>query len=635
MHKPPRSTLVRYGLVPVAVASALLLRVFLWPLVGTELPFLLLWPAVTLCAWYGGFGPGFLATLLSAIAAHVFLLEPRLAFALSDPNGVVGMGLFLLLGLSTSLLSERLRQANRRVEEHAQEVFNQREWLRVTLGSIGDGVIATDTQGRVTFLNSVAQSLTGWSQDEAAGLPMETVFRILNEQTRQPVDNPVRKVLQTDAIVGLANHTVLLARNGPEKPIDDSAAPIRSDADKTLGVVLVFRDVTERRRLENEVQHRMDDLAEADRHKNQFLAMLAHELRNPLAPACSALALLQRLSPEDPNFQSAKEILDRQLRQIGRLVDDLLDVSRISTGKIRLRKAAVELHDIVERAVEISRPLIEARRHELMESLPNEPLWLQADATRLAQVLSNLLNNAAKYTPEGGQIRLTTKRECNTILVQVRDTGIGIAAEMLPRVFDLFTQADRSLDRSQGGLGIGLTLVRRLVEMHGGQVRASSPGPGRGSKFEVWLPIGEKQPESPPHRGQEEDVQGATARRILLVDDNRDAAQSLSVLLRAAGHDVCLAHDGPSALALAGTVQPEVVLLDIGLPGMDGYEVARRLRRLSGLEKVLLVALTGYGQEEDRWRSCEAGFDRHLVKPVDLDTLQALLKCPKGTLTLT
>jgi PAS domain S-box-containing protein len=654
MKKKAPSALLRYGMAPAAVLAALLMRFCLWPIIGYELPFLLLWPAISICAWYGGFGPGLVATLLSLVAAHVVLFESHIAFAMTDPNGVIGLGLFVLLGLSISVLGEMLRQAKRRLEAYAQEVFNQREWLRVTLGSIGDGVIATDTAGRVTLLNAVAESLTGWTQQQAAGRPMENVFHIVNEQTRQLVENPVRKVLQTGATVGLANHTMLLAKDGQERPIDDSAAPIRSDDETTLGVVLVFRDVTERRRLENELRQRMRELAEADQRKNQFLAMLAHELRSPLAPACNAVWLLRSLDPGHPKFPWAREVVQRQLQQMARLVDDLLDVSRITTGKIRLQKDAVELHDILERAVEISRPLLEARRHELTESLPAEPVWLHADPTRLAQVISNLLTNAAKYTEDGGHIWLTacvekesdtvtrwqgdkvtqeaghrvTVSPCHRVRISVRDNGIGIAANMLPHIFDLFTQVERSLERSEGGLGVGLTLVRRLVEMHGGQVRAHSAGLGQGSEFEVWLPLGKSHLESRSALVDDQEP-GASSRRVLVVDDNRDAAETLAVLLRADGHDVHVAFDGLTALKAADILQPEVILLDIGLPQMDGYEVARRLRQLPGLEKALLIALTGYGQEEDRRRSHEAGFDRHLVKPIDVSMLQTLLACPE------
>lgn len=630
MQKLTRTIVSRYAVVPLAVATALLVRFVLWPLVGAELPFLLLWPAVTFCAWYGGLGPGLLATALSVVVAHLYLFESRLAFAVSDPNGLIGMALFTTLGIVTSLLGERLIQAKRRVEEHAREIFNQREWLRVTLTSIGDGVIATDTQGQVIFLNPVAQALTGWRPEDAVGQPMETIFNIVNEQTREPVENPIRKVLKTGSIVGLANHTILVARDGVERPIDDSAAPIRSDSNQTLGVVLVFRDVTERRQLENELCRRMRDLAEADERKSQFLAMLAHELRNPLAPASNSLSLLQTFPPDHPKFDWAKEVLGRQIEQISRLVDDLLDISRIRTGKVPLRKTAIELHDLVDRAVEISRPLIESRRHELTESLPPDPVWLEADPTRLAQVVSNLLNNAAKYTEEGGHIWLSAEKDGNTIVLRVRDTGVGIAPNMLPHVFDLFTQADHSLDHAQGGLGVGLTLVQKLVEMHGGQVRASSAGLGCGSEFEVRLPVGDA-PAPAPSCANDVPAPGSSPRRVLVVDDNRDAAETLAMLLQTTGHDVHVTYDGASALELASDVQPDVVLLDIGLPRMDGYEVARRLRRLPGLDKMILIALTGYGQEEDRRRSRVAGFDSHLVKPVDLNTLQALVSCSEPT----
>jgi PAS domain S-box-containing protein len=629
MHRTSRSALARYLAVPVAVATALLLRLVLWPEMQYELPFLLLWPAVMFCAWYGGLGPGLLATMVSAFAAYRFLIEPSHAFSRTDPNGILGTGLFVLLGFCISLLSHRLRLAKLRIEEDAQEIFSQREWLRVTLGSIGDGVIATDRDGNITFLNSVAESLTGWSQKEATGQPMEKVFPIVNESTRASVVNPVRKVLKTQEVVSLANHTVLIAKDGNERPIDDSAAPIRGDDENTLGVVLVFRDVSERRRLENEIQKRMRDLAEADRHKNQFLAMLGHELRNPLAPARIALALLRQVRPENPRFGWAREVLERQVQQIARLVDDLLDLSRISTGKIRLQKEAVEVHDVLERAVEISRPLMEARKQELSESLPPQPVWLDGDATRLAQVVSNLLNNAAKYTPEGGHIWLTAAQEADAVVIQVRDNGIGIAPQMLPHIFDLFAQADCSLERSQGGLGLGLTLVRKLVELHGGSIRASSSGLGRGSEFEVRLRALQQAPAPPAPSGAPEPVSVCSGRRVLVVDDNRDAAETLGVLLRTWDLDVRLAYDGPSALKSADSFQPEVILLDIGLPGMDGYEVARQVRRRPGLERPLLIALTGYGQESDRRRSHEAGFDRHIVKPVDPEQLMALVTCPE------
>ena len=367
-----------------------------------------------------------------------------------------------------------------------------------------------------------------------------------------------------------------------------------------------------------------EEVRESDRRKDEFLAMLAHELRNPLAPIRNALQILRMEGADPTTLGQVRDMAERQVQHLTRLVDDLLDVSRINSGKIRLRKEPVALSAVIGSAVETSRPLIESRRHELTVIYPPEAVRLDADPTRLAQVLTNLLNNAAKYTEEGGNIWLTAEKEGREVVVVVRDTGVGIPAAILPKVFDLFTQVDRSLDRSQGGLGIGLTLVRRLVEMHGGSVRAYSPGEGRGSEFVVRLPVLDEAcvPAAPEGGGGEV---SPPRRRILVVDDNVDAAESLAMLLRLQGQEVETAHDGQDSLERARAWRPSLILLDIGLPHMDGYEVARRLRREVGLEGATLVALTGYGQEDDRERAGRAGFDHHFVKPLDLAALHALL----------
>jgi two-component system CheB/CheR fusion protein len=329
-----------------------------------------------------------------------------------------------------------------------------------------------------------------------------------------------------------------------------------------------------------------------------------------------------------PLLETARQMMERQVHQLVRLVDDLLDVSRITRGKIQLRKEPVELETVVSHALETCRSLLDARRQELTVSLPPEPLWLEADRARLTQVLANLLNNAAKFTEEGGHVWLTAERRDNEVVLRVRDTGMGMTQEMLTSAFDLFAQADHSLERSQGGLGIGLTLVRNLVQMHGGSVQAFSDGPGKGSEFVIRLPaLRTARPVVQAAAGGE----GPTpSRRILLVDDNVDATESLAVILRTSGHEVRTAYRAPAALEAARAFRPEVVLLDIGMPGMDGYEMARRLRQERGLENVLLVALTGYGQEEDRRRSREAAIDHHLVKPVDPEELRALLTRPES-----
>jgi PAS domain S-box-containing protein len=382
-------------------------------------------------------------------------------------------------------------------------------------------------------------------------------------------------------------------------------------------------EITERKRVEVELRKQAQELAEADQRKNEFLAMLAHELRNPLAPVLSAVHVMRLSGTVGPTAQQAGEVVERQIRRMSRIVDDLLDVSRITNGKVQLRKEVMTLAAAVAGAVETVRPFVQSRRHELSVSLPPEPVCLAGDQTRLEQVLANLLHNAAKYTEPGGSIWLTAERDQDDIVVRVRDNGIGIAPDMLPRIFDLFAQADCSLDRSQGGLGIGLTLVRTLVEMHGGSVHVSTTCAGQGSEFVVRLP-------ALPQVGvvdtpnQEVPVVTRSPRRVLVVDDNVDTAETIALVLKLAGHEVQAVHDGPTAIEAALTFQPEVVLLDIGLPKMDGYQVAKCLRQQAAPPK-LLVALTGYGEEKDRRRSREVGFDLHLVKPVSPERLIEVL----------
>ncbi len=758
----------------------------------------------------------------------------------------------------------------------------QRDWLQLTLSCIADGVITADAEGRVNYLNPVAEKLTGWSLADAAGKEVEQVFRIVSEESRTPVEQPVRKLIERGLTVGLGNHTVLIGRDGSERPIDGSAAAIKDDRGAVVGVVLIFRDITDRReserliesareyaesivktvrgpllvldnqlhivlanryfyetfavnppevvgrfiydigdgqwniprlrtllegiiptngsfddfevehdfehigpktmllnarrfppeggyellllaiedvtdrkrmalaaaasevryrrlfeaardgillldpgtrkiteanpfmvellgyprdelvgkelweigllsderasreafqelrrtgfiryenlplrsqsgtrrevefvsnlyqadgrqviqcnvrditerkRLEEETKRHAEELVEADHRKDEFLAMLGHELRNPLAPIRNALRVVRPGKQEPrPEVRQAYDIIERQVENLARLVDDLLDVGRITSGKIRLQKERIDLAAVVARALEGARPLIDARRHTLEVNLPEVPVPVEADPVRLAQVLWNLLNNAAKYTPDGGRITLTVERGDEAV-VRIRDTGTGIAPEMLPKVFDLFTQVERTLDRAQGGLGLGLTLVRRLTEMHGGTVAATSEGLGQGCEFVVRLPVlPDEAPAAEPVRpSAERRVAPAPGRRILVVDDNRDSAESLAMFLRLFGNDVRTVHGGRLALVVAETYRPDVVLLDIGLPGLDGLEVCRRLRTRGGEIQPLIVAMTGYGQEEGRRHSEEAGFDHHMVKPVDLEALQELLSRP-------
>jgi PAS domain S-box-containing protein len=389
----------------------------------------------------------------------------------------------------------------------------------------------------------------------------------------------------------------------------------------------VFLDFTERKQMEESLRCQAEALREADHRKDDFLATLSHELRNPLAPLRNAVQILA-LRGDDPEVVAqTNELLDRQVQQMVRMVDDLLEVSRIGRGKIGLQKAPVDLAEVVATAVETSRPLIDAHRHTLTVSLPDCPVRVEADAARLAQALSNLLNNAAKYTEDGGRIELIAEFVGAEAVLRVRDNGVGIAPEMLPQVFDMFMQVESSTDRSQGGLGIGLTLVRRLVEMHGGRIEARSEGLGKGSEFLTRLPT-LVEPASRPARKPADASSASSAkgpRRMLVVDDNVDSAESMAVLLRLYGHEVRLAYDGQAALEEAHAFRPEVMFLDLDLPKIDGYEVARRLRLEPAMKDMMMVAMTGYGQEEDRQRTREAGFQLHMVKPVDFDKVEELL----------
>ena len=529
---------------------------------------------------------------------------------------VVGLGLGLVLTTMVITLVARNLAARQRA---ADVLHAERERFRTTLTSIGDAVVVTDAQGRITLLNPVAQALTGWSA-EALGQPLEAVFHIVNETTRKAVENPVSQVIRLGAIVGLANHTVLIAKDGTELAIDDSGAPIRDAHGRIVGVVLVFRDITQRRGSERALE-------DADRRKDEFLAMLAHELRNPLAPIRNAAHTLALLGTGDDRVRWVSSVIERQVGLMTRLVDDLLDVSRITSGKITLQRATVSVREVLAQAVETARPLAESRGQALEVDVPEDAAWVDGDPARLAQAVGNLLDNAIKYTDDGGRIGLRARVEADEVVIVVEDSGVGVDPELLPHVFDLFIQADRSLERKQGGLGLGLTLVRRLVEMHGGRVEAASAGPGLGSAFTIRLPClaAEVVEPAPAAEPAEAARPAGPARRILVVDDHQDSTDSLALFLRLRGHEVRTAPDGPTALDEIERYRPEVVFLDLGLPGMSGYDVARRVRMRTDLGPLQLVALTGYGTDGDRQKTRDAGFDVHLAKPVDPRAVDALL----------
>jgi signal transduction histidine kinase/ActR/RegA family two-component response regulator len=385
-------------------------------------------------------------------------------------------------------------------------------------------------------------------------------------------------------------------------------------------------EVIQRKLLENQLRQRVEELAEADCRKNEFLATLAHELRNPLAPIRNSLQILRMTETEDQGTTRIQEIMERQVNHMVRLVDDLLEVSRITSGKIELRKESVEIATVLRSALETSKPLIDAGGHQLVVALPPEPLTVEADPVRLSQVVANLLNNAAKYTDPGGDIRLAATRENREVVVSVRDTGVGVSAAMLSQMFRMFVQADKDHKRAQGGLGIGLALAKSLVEMHGGRIEARSAGEGRGSEFIIRLPLAERQQSAKTDAASDRlENRISTRGRVLVVDDNRDAADALAALLRRLGSEVETANNGPAALEAIQSFRPSVVLLDLGMPGMSGYEVAQRARGLPGGQELILVAVTGWGQEDDRRRTREAGFNHHFVKPVEIGILQDLI----------
>ncbi|HEX3869282.1 MAG TPA: PAS domain S-box protein [Pirellulales bacterium] len=401
----------------------------------------------------------------------------------------------------------------------------------------------------------------------------------------------------------------------------------RVGAPELRRVGVVFNDITERKNTEEVVRRSQQALLEADKRKDEFLATLAHELRNPLAPIRNSLHILRAANASNPEVGRVQDMMERQVAHMVRLVDDLLELSRISRGQIELKKECIEFSTIVEHAVEASRPFIEDHAHQLTVTVPPEPLFVNGDAVRLSQVFANLLNNAAKYTKNGGRITLSARREGATLVASVRDTGIGIPNEMLSRIFDMFTQVDNVLRRAQDGLGIGLNLVRSLIVMHEGSVEARSAGPDQGSEFIVRLPVAEYpnlDSGLPARRGEPESAV-PRALRILVVDDNEDAADTLGILLNRLGADVKVTYDGQSGLEALRTHRPTVVLLDLGMPGLDGHEVAQRMRRDPEFCDLTLIALTGWGQDENRRRTREAGFDHHFVKPVDLEVLKAVL----------
>ena len=496
--------------------------------------------------------------------------------------------------------------------------LKRREQAQARLAAIvetsEDAIISKSLDGIIESWNAAAERMYGYRAEEAIG---QSILMVIPQERHTEEEDILARLRRGERVEHY--DTVRQRKNGELFDVSLTVSPIRDAAGTVVGASKIARDVSERRR----AQQALED---ANRYKDEFLAMLAHELRNPLAPISNALQLMRVVDPSTAPAAHARAIMERQLAHLVRLVDDLMEVSRITRGKIELRREPVLLSSVMLSAVETARPALEGAQHNLRIDMPAEAMQIDGDFVRLAQVISNLLGNAAKYTDPGGEISLEAERRGDEALIRVRDNGIGIEPAMLPRIFDMFAQVPASQRRSQGGLGIGLALSRALVELHGGRIEAASDGPGRGSQFTVHLPVVHAARHAAPDPASDPAKRAAPdRRRVLIVDDNVDAAETLQMVVSTMGHEAETVHDGHAALEAARARPPDIVLLDISMPGMDGFTVARRLRDEPRLGKVRVVALTGFGQQDDRRRTREAGFDDHLVKPVSPEDLRRLL----------
>ncbi|HEY7889029.1 MAG TPA: PAS domain S-box protein [Steroidobacteraceae bacterium] len=517
---------------------------------------------------------------------------------------------------------------------HERLAESARAHLAAIVEYSDDAIVSKTLEGTIRSWNRAAERLFGHTAEEAVGQPVTLIIPAERESEENEILERLRRGERIEHF-----ETVRVAKSGRRIDVSLTISPIRNAQGVIVGASKVARDISEKkaseqaqRRTIGELKRAEEALREADRRKDEFLAVLAHELRNPLAPIRYAVAMARKASGREAARLQAQGIIERQVAHMSRLLDDLLDVSRITRGILTLRCSPVDLAAVVATAQEAARPLIEAHGHSLMVKLPEKPTRLVADPVRLAQVLANLLINAAKYTDAGGHIELEARCESDALVVVVRDNGIGISAEMMPRLFILFAQGSPALERSEGGLGIGLSLVRGLVELHGGTVGAHSKGVGQGSEFMVRLPIGD------PGRAADADEAGApparaaaSALRLLVADDNRDSAATCAAFLEASGHQVSVAHTGREAFDLACKLEPDGLLLDIGMPELNGYQLAQRIRGTTWGQRALLIAISGWGQEHDKRRALAAGFDQHLTKPIDPNGLEALLQRAAGS----
>jgi PAS domain S-box-containing protein len=611
-----------YFVAVLSVALALTLSCLILP--WTKSPTAFFTMAIVFTAWFGGLYPALLSALLAASARYVILRDVGRSPLEDLTNLVVFCVAALLIGM---LFNERHRTED--------ELRRQREWLKVTLASIGDAVITTDRLGCVTFLNSIAERMTGWSLAEAQGIHLDSIFKAIDEQTRVPAANPVLQVLQSGDITRLKSHTSLVSRDGREVPIEDSAAPIIDADGCMLGAVMVFRDVTASRQVEQqgaELLQRTQDARQAaeraNRAKDEFLAVVSHELRTPLTAILGWTRLVRAGSLDAASSERALEIIESNARTQSKLIEDLLDVSRIISGKLLLETRRVDFRTVIEGAFEAVRPSAEARGiHLECVSRADCPPVL-GDPDRLRQIVYNLLTNAIKFTPRGGRVTLCLERRQDFATLTVTDTGIGMEREFLPYVFERFRQENSTTTRNYKGLGLGLAIVRHLVELHGGTIAVESPGKNRGATFIVQIPgVIDKQP--PPSqrntRVEPHQQRALTGMRVLVVEDEEETCELVSKLLEQQGASVAGATSVGQALSVFDRFKPSLLISDIGMPGEDGYSLVGKIRARSPEAggHVPAIALTAFTRAEDQLRALSSGFHAHIAKPIDAQKLMS------------
>jgi PAS domain S-box-containing protein len=588
-----------YVVALLAVCAALGLRGGLDPWLGNRVPYITLFGAIIVAAWYGGPGPAIVAAAVAWIAAQLLFVEPRGQINLRAGTDLIEVLVYLASTLLVAGLGGAMHRARRRTEESEQR-------FRAFMQNSPSGVFLKDEAGRYLFINRTGERIAG-----RADWLGRTDEDLMPARAAAEIRAHDRSVLEQDAP---QLYDLKLPTPEGERTLSSVKFPLRDGLGRRY-VGSITTDVTEQR-----AAH--EALREADRRKDQFIATLAHELRNPLAPIRTGVTILSRPGTPEVDRAWSLQVIERQVAHMARLVDDLLDVARVSSGKLLLRRERVTLAAVVAAALETSRPLLDAAGHELVTQLPASQAPLDADPTRLAQVLSNLLNNAAKYTPPGGKIEVHAEQAGNEVVITVQDNGMGFPPELSRQLFEPFAQWAPP-EHSAAGLGIGLSLVRGIVELHGGKVSAASAGPGKGSRFEVRLPLSVARPAAAPQAGAAMSA-ARPGMRVVVADDNRDAADTLCRILAMHGYEVRSAYDGGAALEVCDAFRPHVAILDIGMPVQSGYEVARELRARRG-SALRLIALTGWGSEEDVRRAHAAGFDHHVTKPADPGMLNEMI----------